>query len=471
MSESPINSSSWSTKIRTISKNNAEDSAAPSSSSQRVPSEASSNILVLNYDCLERIFSLLSLEDQLNFSRSNREIESMFRNYAQWKYKHITDDITDSLKEPDLEYLVEQVNEHVISYESSLNPSSEGQLRLLGMHCPMLRRLRMNFMGEPRWEDWNQLKNLNTLHTRVCFRSIGVYEKFFLNLSENLPCLRKLVLEAPDYTGKGLQVLEKLENLEIDYLCQLDAKYLIDCFIMMKNLRFLKIGMWPENLINENFSAIVANCQNLETLEFTDEDLPDYVAFERVCELPRLKHIFMTYPRLKRPAFIEGLVRKTGTPLESLILFGLNLCKEQIEHISDITSLRELWLGSTEVDFSVEGFMKLKSLEYLHLHMRGITNKHLLELVLGCPRLRVLNVISCPNITSDFISLLKSSLKMLKETNWDKILIYLKTSSVNWKGNSSFKIENIHIIDGHLKKVPILIEKEFNIYYQLFRLR
>ncbi|KAH8272368.1 hypothetical protein KR026_011718, partial [Drosophila bipectinata] len=432
MSESPINSSSSSPKIRIISANNAEDSTAPSSSSQRVSSKASSNILVLNYDCLERIFSLLSLEDQLNFSRSNPKIESMFRIYAQRKYKHITLRITHNHAESDLEYLVEQVNEHVIGY-SCLDPSSEGQLRLLGMHCPMLRRLRMNFMGEPRWEDLNQLKNLNTLHTRVCFREIGVYEKFFLNLSENLPCLRKLVLEAPGYNGKGLYVLEKLHHLDIADNCNLGTKYLADCFIKFKNLTFLKIGVRTKNLSNENFSAIVANCRNLETLVFSDNYFPDSLALERVCELPRLKHLIISFPHL-RPGFIEGLVRKTDTPLESLILLRSNLCKEQIEHICDISSLRELWLGSWNDDASVEGFMKLKSLEYLHLKMSSITNKQLLELVLGCPRLRVLNVLYCWNVTSDLISSLNSSLKKLKETNREKISVYLKHSSVDWEG-------------------------------------
>ncbi|XP_070132882.1 uncharacterized protein [Drosophila bipectinata] len=461
MSESPINGSSSSAKKRKISENNAEDSTGHSSSSQRVPSKSSSNIFVLNNDCLERIFSLLSLEDQLKISRSNREIERMFRNYAQWKYKHITEDITDSLEGSDLEYLMEQVNEHVISYESPFDTSSrdEEELRLLGMHCPMLRRLSMTF-SRLQWEDLNQLKNLHTLDASLEFGSTDDYKKFFLNLSENLPCLRKLVLKAPDYNGKGLQVLEKLEHLEISDFCDLDAKYIIKCCIKMKNLHFLKIGMFTKNLTNENLSVIVANCRNLETFVFFDEKLPNDIEFERFCELPRLKHLIMDLQRLERPGLIEGLVRRTGTPLESLILFGSNLCKEQIEHICDITSLRELWLGSEDDDINVEGFTKLKSLEYLHLRMRRITNKQLLELLLGCPRLRVLNVLcTCPNINSDFLSLLNRSLKKLKETNRDKISIYLADSSVDWEGNSSFKLDNIQIIKGSLWEAPILYKR------------
>ncbi|KAH8329032.1 hypothetical protein KR074_001980, partial [Drosophila pseudoananassae] len=422
-------------------------------------------ILILNNDCFQRIFSLLSLKDQLNFSRSNREIERLYRNYAQRKYKHITVDILDTLTESNLEYLVEQVNEHVISYESPLHPSSraEEQLWLLRMHCPVLRRLKMTFR-RPRWEDLNQLKNLNTLHAFLKFSSTNVYERFFLNLSENLPCLRKLVLLAPEYNGKGLHVLEKLQHLEIYDNSAFEAKYLTECCIKMKNLKFLRIGIRTKNLSNENFSAIVANCRKLETLVFSDHQLPDYVAFERVCELPRLKHIIMAFPRLRRLGFIEGLVRRTGTPLESLILSESNLFKEQIEHICDITSLRELWLGSNDDDFSVEGFTKLKSIEYLHLGMRGITNKHLLELLLGCPRLRVLNMLCCPNINSDFISLLNSSLKKLKETNRQKISIYLEDSSLDWQENSRFKLDNIEIIEGSLKEAPILIQKEVNIH-------
>ncbi|XP_070133878.1 uncharacterized protein [Drosophila bipectinata] len=462
MSESPINSSSSSAKKRKISENNAEDSTEPSSSSQRVPSKASSNILVLNYDCLERIFSLLSLQDQLNFSRSNREIERIYRNYAQRKYKHLTEDITKSLEESDLEYIVEQVNEHVISYESPIayippldpSPRDKKELRLLRKHCPMLRCLSMTFSG-PHWEDFNQLKNLNTLHVFLDFGRTDVYEKFFSNLSKNLPCLRKLVLEASFfYNGKGLHVLEKLQHLEICDFSYLDATYLTDCFIKMKNLHFLQIGI-DTLLSNETFSAIVANCRNLETFGFTDNELLDNVTYERVCELPRLKHLKCISPRL-RPGFIEGLVRRTGTPLESLILSHSNLCKNQIEHICDITSLRELWLGSEDDNINVEGFTKLKSLQYLHLEMRGITNKHLLELVLGCARLRVLNVLDSPHITSDLFSLLNSSLKKLKETNREKISIYLDESSVDWKGNSSFKLDNIEIRKGSLKEVPIL---------------
>ncbi|XP_070132915.1 uncharacterized protein [Drosophila bipectinata] len=467
MSESSKNSSSSIIKKRKISKNNAEDSAAPSSSSQSV----SSNILVLNNDCLERIFSLLSLKDQLNFSRSNHEIECMFRNYAQRKYKHITKDIPDSLKESDLEYLVEQVNEHLISFESYRYSSfiPEKLLRLLGKHCPMLRRLTMAFTQD-RWEDLNQLKNLNTLHAFFEFSSNDVYEKFFLNLSKSLPCLRKLVLEAPRYNGKGLHVLEKLQHLEIDDFSQINDKYLIDCCKKMKNLKFLKIGLVAENMSNKTFPAIVANCRNLESLAFIDNELLDNEAYERVCELPRLKHIMIAGPRLRRPGIIKGLVRKTGTPLESLILLDSNLCKEQIEQICYITSLKELWVGSEDDDFSVEGFMKLKFLEHLHLGMEGITNKDLLELLLGCPRLRVLNVLDlCPNINSDLLSLLNRSSKKLKETNRGEILIYLHDSSVDWEGNFSFKLDNIQIIKGSLHEDPILLQKEFHIPLKLFR--
>ncbi|KAH8329338.1 hypothetical protein KR074_008049, partial [Drosophila pseudoananassae] len=421
----------------------------------------SSNILVLNNDCLEKIFSLLTLKDQLSFSRSNREIKNMYRNYAQRKYKHITESITSTLAEYDLEYLVEEVNEHVISYESRLYPFStaEEQLWSLRMHCPMLKRLKMTFR-QPRWEDLNQLKNLNTLYALVRFSSNDVFEKFFSNLSENLPCLRKLVLEAPDYNGKGLHVLEKIQHLEISDNCNLDAKYLTDCCIKMENLHFLRIGKWTKNLSNETLSAIVANCRNLETLQFTDNDRLD-VAKERVCELPLLKHLKIIYPRLG-PGFIEGIVRRTGTPLESLILCGSYLCKEQIEHICNITSLRELWVIYEDEDVHVEGFMKLKSIEYLHLGMPAITNKHLLELLLGCPRLQVLNLLYCPNITSDLISLLNSSSKKLNETNRYKISIYLVDSRVDWKGNSSFKLDNIQIIKGPLNKALFLMKNELN---------
>lgn len=126
----------------------------------------------------------------MSFSRSSREIESRYRIYAQHKYKHLKEAITTGLASSDLQYLLEQVNEHVISYESPLNPSATGekQLWLVRQHCPVLRRLTMAFR-RPRWFDLCQLKNLNTLHAFLNFvpLSAAIYQKFFSELSLNLP--------------------------------------------------------------------------------------------------------------------------------------------------------------------------------------------------------------------------------------------------------------------------------------------
>ncbi|EDV30705.1 uncharacterized protein Dana_GF14908 [Drosophila ananassae] len=405
--------------------------------------------LVLNTHCFERIFSFLSLKDQLSFSRSHREVERGFWNYAQLKYKHLSEAITTELSESDLQYLVEQVNEHVLSYEAPLGPSARGeeQLWLLSRHCPMLRRLTMTFR-RPRWGDLCQLKNLNTLHAFLNFDSPAVYEQFFSELSLNLPCLRKLVLEAPGYSGKGLHLLEKLEHLEVGARPGFKAHYLTVCCIKMKNLRCLEIGRNMYNLYNENFSAIVQNCRELERFVFGDRFLEANVAYERICELPNLKHVMVVGAELKRLAFIDGLVHRSGSPLESLILVGSELFREQVAHICDIASLRELWIGYQDANASVEAFLKLKSIEYLHLDMPWITNKQLVALLLGCPRLRVLNVLCCPFVTSEVISLLNSSLKKLRESNRARIEVYLENSAVDWNGGSNFQLESTNYQPG-----------------------
>lgn len=223
----------------------------------------------------------------------------------------------------------------------------------------------------------------------------------------------------------------------------------------MKNLIHLKIGKCLR-LNNENFSVIEKNCRNLERIEFSDRLLEANVAYERICELPNLKHIVMCEPDLKRLGFIEGLVNRTGPPLESLILAGSHLFREQVAHICDIASLRELWLGYQDDDVSVEAFLKLQTIEYLHLDMPRITDKLLMDLLLGCPLLRVLNVLYCPGITSDIIFLLNRSWRELKESNRERIDIYLGHSSVDWNGGSNFKLESIHVIRGSLKD-PILV--------------
>jgi len=118
------------------------------------------------------------------------------------------------------------------------------------------------------------------------------------------------------------------------------------------------------------------------------------------------------------------MLNKTGAPLEKLILEGYALETEQLEHLCEISSLRELSVGCEQLP--LESLKKLKNLETLDIRMPNISNNHLLALLTGCPLLSVLSVQFCRLITSEFVS------KATQLFIGRKIKIYFHESSVDW---------------------------------------
>ncbi|XP_039485940.1 uncharacterized protein LOC120448168 [Drosophila santomea] len=407
-------------------------------------------IFKLNTYCWERILSYLSLTEQLHLAASNRQLQVLFET-LQHRYRIITESDTANIGETEIQQLLDIVREHVISYETPLDPHSvqEQYLWLLRDYCSNLRHLKMSFR-RPRWHDLLQLKSLTSLHVSLHFPNQGMYMDFVCSLRA-LPHLKKLKLEATSYTGDGLLVLENLESLEIGSQRGFDASILASCCMTMKQLCHLNMGEYTVNLTAEDFRVIVKKGRNLERLAF-NTSLQEYVPYEIVYQLPKLKHLQLWHVDFLKLRLIEGLIRKPGTPLESLILVGHTLEMAQVEHICEISSLRELSV-SCNTAFT-KSLLSLKNLEILDVKMSDVTNDQLLKLLEGCPLLKVFGVRSCRLITFDFVQ------EAIRLYNRRKIRIYLHKSSVNWStlpimNNNS----NIQFIKGYLRN-PILINKD-----------
>ncbi|XP_043063873.1 uncharacterized protein LOC108092294 [Drosophila ficusphila] len=333
------------------------------------------------------------------------------------KYKQITRSVTADLSLKELSQLLEIVNENVNSFESHhfdlINYKSphfdvftyespeiygERSLWLLRTFCTRLQHLKM-IIVRPRWNDLLQLKSLTSLHVQLQFSRAEMCMNFVLSLVE-LPCLRKLNLEAENYSGDGLHVLEKLESLAIGAYPGINAECLGTACLKMKQLRHLDMGKCIENLTGDNLRVIVRNCRNLESL-LLNTVMDRNVPYEIVCQLPKLKYLQIWPLGFLRAGFIEGLIHKTDTPLESLILKGDVLRAEQVEHICEISSLRELFLGCESIPLS--GLLKLRNLEILNLTTSEITNHQLLTILEGCPLIRVVGLDARILINSDFV--------------------------------------------------------------------
>ncbi|KAH8251346.1 hypothetical protein KR032_008459, partial [Drosophila birchii] len=416
------------------------------------------SIFALNEYCWIAIFSYLSLRDQLKLAGSNRHISGIYKTYIRLRYSHIDERVTTNIDETDLAHLLELIGERVISYESPLDPENDGEqhLWLLRKYTKELQHLKMVFR-RPNSVDLFSLRQLTSLHARLHFANSKSCANFVSNLV-HLPWLRKLKLEAPGYNGDGLHVLENLEHLEIGAHPGFDAEKLAICCLKMKSLRHLNIGKYIDNLTAENFKVIVSKCRNLERLAYGEQLCEYNVPCEIICQLPRLKHLQLWHSESIKIDLIEGLINKKGDPLESLVLIGYELRSEQVDHLCNISSLRELHVACDTVPLSA--LLKLKNIEYLRIDMPDITNNQLMELLKGCPLLSVLSVQNCHLINSKFV---RDATRFWKQTRSESKLvksIYLHGSSVNWTSVREFNDDRvIRFIRGSLRS-PVLINKE-----------
>ncbi|KAH8279738.1 hypothetical protein KR054_003731, partial [Drosophila jambulina] len=415
-------------------------------------------ILDLNEFCWIAIFSYLSLRDQLKLAASKQRISEIYKSYIRHRYSHIDEHVTANIEETDLAHLLELMREEVISYESPLDSHKDGEqhLWLLRDYAKGLQHLKMTFL-RPNSRDLFSLQRLTSLHARLRFANSLLCTKFISNLV-HLPCLRKLKLEAPGYNGDGLHMLENLESLEIGAHPGFDAEKLSICCLKMKKLRHLNIGKHIDNLTAENFRVIVRNCQNLERLAFGEHLLELNVPYEIICQLPKLKHLQLWHSGSIKANLIEGLINKMGDPLESLVLIGREMKSEQVEHLCDISSLKELHVACDTVPLG--GLLKLKNIECLHIDMPDITNDQLMKLLKGCPLLSVLSAQNCNLITSNFVRDATRFWKQARSRSELVKIIYLHDSSVNWNIVRMFNDDKvIRFLRGFLR-APVLINKE-----------
>lgn len=217
------------------------------------------------------------------------------------------------------------------------------------------------------------------------------------------------------------------------------------------------MGENTANLEAEDFRVIVRRGKNLESLAFSLILLEGNVPYDTVHQLPKLKHLQLWYRDNKfiSKSFIEKLIQKPGTPLESLILMGNTLKLEEVDAICEISSLRELFV-SCKTD-AARSFLRLKHLEILDVKMLYVSNDELLALLEECALLNVLSVRFGREITFEFV------LKALSLYSHRKIKIYLHESSVDWSLNLPVPKgkRNIQFINGYLKS-PILMNKDTN---------
>ncbi|XP_017140141.2 uncharacterized protein LOC108154389 [Drosophila miranda] len=293
-----------------------------------------------------------------------------------------------------------------------------------------------------------------TRGAHLYFRSVTRWCMPFVHNLKQFTCLRKLKFEAFSYSERGLDVLDQLESLEVGAYPGFDAKSLADCCQTMKKLRYLNFGQLIPKISKNNFEILVTNCQQLERLAFGVELLDSTVPYELVCQLPKLRHLQVWHGGSLRESFIEGLINKLGSPLESLILKGHVLKEAQVQHLCNISTVKELDIFCDTLPFA--DLLKLKNLIYFHISS-PMTEDQLLHLPYALPRVKVLNSQFCPELYVPFLTSVRNWVnEQRKQRGRIKIRFGFRAKPVISYANLFVKI-----IEGRLG--PILINKELKI--------
>ncbi|XP_022234034.2 uncharacterized protein LOC111082159 [Drosophila obscura] len=409
--------------------------------------------LDVNEDCWRVVFDYLDVGDQLSLASSNLWIGEIFKSYANHRYKKIDESLTRRISDKDRKQLLQIVGEHMVSFEGY----GDQELWLLRSHCSNLQNLKITIeQDEGGWDDLSSLKKVKSLHA-VLLDSRDDEGDFwctdFVYNLEQLPCLKKLKLEAYSYSGRGLYVLDQLESLELRILGKdgFNTRFLEKSCQTMKQLRNLRIESRGD-ISKRNFEILATNCQQLERLNLGMELYRYTLPYQLICQLPRLQHLQVSYNCILSDMLFDALINKKGAPLESLILDMITLSADQVRSLCNISTLKELDVYCDTVP--LEDLMKLKNLLYLHISM-PITDNQLLDLLKGLPNLKVIHLLECRMIDNSFVNSVRAWMSEQREQR-GKIQIYLGQSD---KPDVLYADPLIEINKGSLEGA-ILINKE-----------
>ncbi|XP_023036899.1 uncharacterized protein LOC111519586 [Drosophila willistoni] len=153
-------------------------------------------------------------------------------------------------------------------------------------------------------------------------------------------------------------------------------------------------------------TKIPSNLTSIETLRF---DIDNETNYERIADLPNLKIV-----QIRCIAsvdifgkFLDQLVALKSKKLEQLHIHNAGgLTNQMLMQIGKLSVLQKLiiWLAGAISNDILEEFTNLKKLEYICLvDCQNISDSGVLQLILGCPKLRELKLMYCSRITEKLV--------------------------------------------------------------------
>ncbi|EDW85866.2 uncharacterized protein Dwil_GK23294 [Drosophila willistoni] len=168
----------------------------------------------------------------------------------------------------------------------------------------------------------------------------------------------------------------------------------------LSNLKVLNI-----KCIRNVYPDIYNHLTSIESLTFS---LYENVPYKTIAKLPNLKHIEIAGVNTTiLEKLLDQLVKYKSQQLEHLhICNGDGMNNQMLMKIVKLSELQKFFIFNAEaLKYNIlTKFTTLKKLEHFTLcHCQHVTNAAMMRLVLGCPKLRVLDLQLCFNVSEKLV--------------------------------------------------------------------
>ncbi|EDW75727.1 uncharacterized protein Dwil_GK15044 [Drosophila willistoni] len=276
----------------------------------------------------------------------------------------------------------------------------------------------------------NKLENLILDHCCLTDESLLALKDLTNLKTLSIACNRSL-------SGHNLVMLPiSIENLNLSFCIRIQPSHVIQMCKSLTNLLELNIvgvdpitnyGNFYNNMIEQN------PCVSLQTLGLSTYDQCDGIA-----KLPNLKNIYIVIVEIPKEVsdtkFFDQLVIFKYEQLEELkIDEAFHITKQMLLQIAKLTGLKTLSLykANNIDDDVIEAFTNLKKLENIILQNGNFSDSIIVRLVLGCPKLKEVNLVYCLQITRKLLDDIVVKIPIYYKKNERKlpILIFLSDNS------------------------------------------
>ncbi|KAL7738361.1 hypothetical protein ACLKA6_006681 [Drosophila palustris] len=369
------------------------------------PNETPAEIMKLNDHCLEHIFSHLSLPDRIHFARTCIRFRNIYVGMSPTLDKSIHFSVFQELTAWDLRDFFKLSGINVKQIEGAIpQRHCKRVCSFIGIHCINLQSLRIWSNKLSPYNTSQMFENLNRLEN-LELRGCSLTNQNLKSLSD-LGQLKKLDLSSNERLTGGLMnsLPKSIESLTLLHCGGLKPEYISG---MLGGLPLLKelhtnctyVFTAIEQLVNDKC------CESLEVLSIscTDYGLTEY---KHIARLPSLKKLILSVFRDQNtlpPMLMQWLVEHKSKQLEHLEIRTPNCINADIlVDIGKLSALRMLYLPDNDVitDRALEAIYSLEDLQEIHMkYCMTVTDTGVLRLILACPKLRVLHLEECEQLT------------------------------------------------------------------------